>query len=144
MAEPTTWQLLGDMETCLQRITTANGFRTDAGHAVTREPARVPESESAVIGLALGRLEPPDNPGLARTHRKASVAIVGKIAVDDTEQQAPLHDLLDDITKAIDAQPGRFGAGRSQPIFVSATPIEPEAGVKWLGVTVIYSAHVLR
>lgn len=144
MAEPTTWQLLGDVEACLQRITVANGFRTDAGLAVTREPSRVPESESAVIGLALGRLEPPDQPGLARTHRKASIAIVGKIAVDSTNDQARLHDLLDDITRAIDGQAARFGAGRALPTFVSASPIEPEPGVKWLGLTVIYSAHVLR
>ncbi len=144
MAEPTTWQLLGDFETCLQRITTANGFHTNAGLAVTREPSRVPDSGAAVIAVALGRLDPPDQPGLARTHRKASVLIVAKVAVDDPDDQARLHDLLADITRALDGQAASFGAGRSSPSFVSATPIPPEAGVKWLGLSVIYSAHVLR
>lgn len=144
MAEPTTWQLLGDFETCLQRITVANGFRTDAGLAVTREPSRVPDAGDAVVAIALGRLDPPDQPGLVRTHRRVSVLIVAKVAVDDPDDQARLHDLLADITQALDGQASSFGAGRSAPVFVSATPIPPENGVKWLGLSIVYSAHVLR
>lgn len=144
MAEPTTWQLIGDFEACLQRITVANGFRTDAGLAVTREPSRVPDSDAAVIGLGLGRLDPPDDVRLSRTHRKASIVVVGKVAVDSSDDQARLHDLLDDITRALDRQAASFGQGRSAPVFVSATPIDPEPGVAWLGVRAIYTAHVVR
>ena len=144
MAESVTWQLLGDVEACLQRITVANGYRTNAGLAVTLEPSRVPDTGDAVIAVALGRLDPPDQPALARTHRKVSVLIVAKVAVDDPDDQARLHDLLADITAALDGQASSFGPGRSAPVFVSATPIPPEAGVKWLGLSVIYSAHVLR
>lgn len=144
MAEPLTWLLLGDFETCLKRITVANGFRTNAGLIVTREPSRVPDTGQAVIGLVLGQLDPPAQRELARTHWQVTVAVVGKIAVENNDDQAQTHALLDDITRCFNGQQATFGSGRTFPTFVSATPLPPEAGVKWLGVRVLYTAHVLR
>lgn len=140
MADPKSWELLGDIETCLADITVANGFHTDVGSFVTREPEQIPEDAGAVLAVVLEGLAPATQPGISRTHRLATVAIVGKVAGHD---QLRLHQLIQDIDRVLLDQQGRFGPGRSTPTFVSATPIPPAEGVPWIGVTVRYAAHVL-
>lgn len=140
MAELRTWQLLADVEACLAQITVANGFHTDAGQNVTREPEQIPEDSGAVLAVVLEGLAPATQPGISRTHRLATVAIVGKLAGRDQER---LHQLIQDIELSLLDKTTGFGPGRSSPTFVSATPIPPAEGIPWVGVTVRYAAHVL-
>lgn len=141
---PTTWRLLEAFERCLQRITVADGFHTDAGLYVTREPHQIPAHQPALVAAVLEELGRPNDPGLSRTHRLATVLLVGKVPTGLDDAQLQLHLLMEDIDRAFDGQQARFPAGLQFPQFVSSRPIPPAEGLAWIGAEVRYSSHVPR
>ena len=142
MPNPRTWDLLGDFEACLGAIQRSGGYFTDAGIFVTREPSQIPESQGALIALALDGLGNSVPTAPPRTHRQATVLVVGKVSTDGDNAQLALHELIADIERAMGGQQRQFGAGRAFPSFVSATPIPPDKGLNWIGVEVRYTTHV--
>jgi hypothetical protein len=143
VADPNSWAVLEDCKACLEDIQIANGFFTDAGLYVTLEPSQIPESQGALIALALDGLAPSVPPAPPRTHRQATLLMVGKVGTGIDNAQLSLHRLIADIDRALTGQQRRFGAGRAFPTFVSATPIPPDKGINWIGVEVRYTTHVL-
>lgn len=143
MADPNSWTALEDFKACLEEIQIANGFFTDAGLYVTLEPSQIPEAQGALIALALDSLSPSVPPAPPRTHRQATVLLVGKVGTGVDNAQLSLHRLIADIERALTGQQRRFGAGRAFPTFVSATPIPPDKGINWIGVELRYTTHVL-
>jgi len=142
MADPHTWLLLGACEACLQRITVANGFHTEAGGYVTREPHQIPDSEPALITMALEGLAPAATLALTRTHRLATVVIVGKVPVGHDDAQLQLHRLISDIERAFENKQADFPTSIQFPAFVEAKPIIPVEGMKWIGAEVRLLSHV--
>lgn len=142
MAEPKTWQLLGSIETCLQAITVANGYHTDAGLQVTREPAQVPDDAGTVLAVILESMRNPDDPAVRNAAQLCSVAVLAKVGTGMSDHQLKLHQLIDDIRRALANRRDVFEVGSQYPRFVEVRVIPPTEGMKWIGADVRYSAHV--
>lgn len=126
----------------MQQITIANGYYTDAGGFVTREPKQIPATNSALIAIALDAKQPAVQEGMRRTHRQLVVLVVGKVNVDMKDAQLRIHELMDDIERAVDQKQGLFPAGTQFPVFAEAKPIPPAEGMTWIGAEVRFTTHV--
>lgn len=142
MPEPRTWDLIGGCVACLARITHANGFFTDAGAYVTREPHQIPESQGALVAVVLEALGAAADPALTRTHRLATVLMVAKVATDQDDAQIQLHRLIDDVERAFARRQQDFPVGLQFPLFVDAKPLPPEEGMAWVGAEIRFTSHV--
>lgn len=142
MAEPKTWDLLASIVTCLEVITVANGYYTDAGNFVTQEPEQIPDDKEACIGVVLETLDKPTDAALRTVGRLMTIAIVGKVNVDIDEAQLQVHRLIADIDRALTGRNDQFPIGAQHPVFQSAEPIPPADGVTWVGAKLRYTAHV--
>lgn len=140
---PLTWQLLGAMVAGLQGITIANGYLTDAGSYVTREPSQIREDQPALIAIALESLAraTAENAN-ARSHRLATVLVVGKVPITQTDAQVRLHEIIADIERCFEGKHGTFVLGIEWPKFLDAKVIPPADGMRWIGAEVRFSAHV--
>lgn len=143
MAErPYTWEAISDITRALGEISPANGYFTSAGDYVTNEPAQLPENQPSAIAVVLDSLAISSSSAVVRTHRLATILIVGKIAVENDDTQLQAHLLICDIQKCLKDRPERFGEGRTAPTFVSAKPIPPEPGMSVAGAELLYTTHV--
>ena len=143
MAErPLTWEAIVDFTRLLGEILPENGYFTSAGEHVTNEPSQLPDTVPAAIAVVLESLAVSTAPAVARTHRLATILIVGKIAVDNDNPQLQAHRLICDIQKCIANRSDRFGEGRHNPVFVSANPIPAEPGMTFAGAELRYTTHV--
>jgi hypothetical protein len=143
MTAPKTWTLLGAFVTCLEAIAVDDGFYTDAGQYVTREPEQIPEEQGALVAVVLENLRPSDAPGLKRKGRLASVVVVGKVSVALDDAQARLHELADDIEKSLDGQQAAFETGLQFPVWQSTDFIPPKDGMRWVGVEIRYTSNAV-
>lgn len=144
MADPKSWDLLAAFEACLAQITVAGGYHTDAGAYVTREPHQIPESQGALVAIVLDGLSRATDTALLRTHRQASVLVVGKVSTDQDNAQQRLHQLIADIEQCFEQRHPAFAVGLQFPVFVEAKPIPPAEGMKWIGAQVRFSSHIPR
>lgn len=142
MANPKTWELLASIATCLQAITVANGFHTDAGTAVTREPAQVPDDQGMVLAVVLESMRRPEDPAIRAVGYTVNVAVLAKVGTGMNDAQQRLHELIDDITRAMTDRRDQFQVGAQYPRFLEARVIPPAEGMKWIGADVRFSAHV--
>lgn len=142
MAKPTTYILLEAAQACLQAITQANGYYTDAGEHTTLEPSQVPESQGLVLAIALDTKAAASDDAVSRTHRRVEFVVIGKVATDLDDGQERLHELLADIEQAFDRKQATFPKGYQYPVFVDAKPIPPADGMKWMGAMARYYSHV--
>lgn len=142
MADPKTWDALAAFETVLERITVANGFQTDAGQYVTREPAQIPSTEPALIAIALDSIGRATEPALLRTHRLATVLVVGKVPTAQDNAQIQLHRVIEDVERAFARRQADFPIGIQFPDFIEARPVPPAEGMTWIGVEMRYATHV--
>lgn len=142
MAEPRSWLLLADVEACLARIQKANGFWTDAGLNITREPHQQPNAAGTLIEIAIAGIGKATDPALVRTHRLVTVAVAAMVSVTADDPQFVLHCIHDDVERAMTDQHAQFGDGRSTPKFESSAPIKPADGMAWSGVDIRYTTHV--
>ena len=142
MANPKTWDFVGGFVTCLQSILVANGYFTDAGSYVTREPTQIPETQAALIAVALEGLARAADPAMRTVGRLATVVVVGKVPIDQEDAQIRLHELIDDIERCLRDQLSSFPAGTQWPQFIDAKVIPPAEGMSWIGAELRYSGHV--
>lgn len=142
MANPKSWDLLAAFETCLQAITVANGFNTDAGTVVTREPAQVPDEQGSVLAVVLESMRRPEDPAIRGAGFMVNVAVLAKVGTGMNNAQQRLHELIDDIQRAMTDRRDQFPVGAQYPRFLEARVIPPAEGMKWIGADVRFSAHV--
>lgn len=142
MADPRTWLLLADVEACLARILVANGFHTDAGLNVTREPHQNPDDGGTLIEISLAGIGKATATAVANTHRLVTISVAAMVSVTADNHQYVLHCIHADVEKAFAGEFARFGDGRVFPTFVSSVPIKPAQGMAWIGVDIRYTTHV--
>lgn len=133
--------LLAAIATALSGISITNGYNTDAGTRVTREPAPVVGDEAGeFIAVVWGKQTTATDRNLARTHRYTVVQIVAKVPARLDEAQAKLDAITDDIEKAMRGY--ITTPGFLQPQYESAEPIVAKPGDAWIGVMLTYGSHI--
>lgn len=142
MNKPNTWLLLESLKSCLQEISIANGFHTDAGCYVTLEPGQIPDDQEALIGVVLDTVLRPDDPAFRGLGNLVTAVVIAKVPANKSESQQKLNCLIEDIQKALSDKQKQFRAGTHQPRFVEARIIPPADGMSWIGAEVRYSANV--
>lgn len=136
--------LLLAIEDALKRITQANGYITNAGHTITREPAPVAgEAESEFVTVVWSRQDRANDVALVRTHRATTVQVIAKVAARMNNAQARLDDITTDIETAMADQQFRFPVGYQYPQYQSAEPLMPQQSTTgWIGVSIAYASHI--
>ncbi|MGH8075626.1 MAG: hypothetical protein ACREO4_16370 [Lysobacter sp.] len=135
--------LLAAVTANLQRITTAAGYRTDIGTAVTTEPAQVQDDEDAIVAVLIERQQRATDAAVIRTHRLTTVAVVAKAQAADTRQAMEMIDAIaDDIERAMADRQFTYPSGIQTPQFAEMEPLVPEAGSRWVGAVIRYTTHV--
>ncbi len=126
----------------LRRISTADGYQTDAGAAVTLEPAQVDDTAVAVLGVLITKQERAVETALVRTHRLTNIGLLAKVPAAFDQAQARLDALVSDIERAMADQQTKYPLGIQYPQYVSMEPAAPEAGAGWIGALLTYQTHI--
>ena len=135
--------LLEAVRDCLQRIKTVDGYQTDAGNAVTLEPAPVlAEDDKAFISPIWARQAVPTEPAVLRTHRLTTFQVLAKLPARVTEAQAKLDAMVSDIEQAMADQQFRYPPTYSFPKYQSAEPLAAEIAAGWVGVVITYTSTI--
>jgi len=127
---------------CLQRISVANGYQTDAGASLTLEPGQVDEDANAVLTVLVAKQQRASESALTRTHRLTTLVVVVKAPAPLDTAQARLDALVADIEQAMADQQFRYPPGIQFPQYVSMEPVKPEAGMSWVGALLTYQTHI--
>ncbi|MBB4722695.1 MULTISPECIES: hypothetical protein [Xanthomonas] len=127
---------------CLQRISVANGYQTDAGASLTLEPGQVDEDANAVLTVLVAKQQRASESALTRTHRLTTLVVVVKAPAPLDTAQARLDALVADIELAMADQQFRYPPGIQFPQYVSMEPVKPEAGMSWVGALLTYQTHI--
>lgn len=145
MPSPRTWDLLGGVVTCLQSIAVDDGYYTDAGANVAREREQVRDDIGEPwIAVSLDRLARAEDQAVSRVGLSASIRIAARVPVTLADAEQRLHELIDDVRRAMEHRQSTFGAGLQFPRFVEATLLPPAEGIAWVGADLIYTAHVIH
>lgn len=135
--------LLEAVRDCLLRIKTVDGYQTDAGNAVTLEPAPVlAEDDKAFISPIWARQAAPTEPAVLRTHRLTTIQVLAKLPARVTEAQAKLDAMVGDIEQAMADQQFRYPHGYTFPKYQSAEPLAAEIAAGWVGVVITYTSAI--
>lgn len=135
--------LLSAIGECLQRITVANGFNTDAGLSWTSEPGQIDGSGDAVVLTAvIAKQRRAVDPGFARTHRDTDIAVVIKVPAALDAEQSTLDLIVTDVEAALDGQQERFPRGITFPQYQSMEPVKAPAGAGWVGAVVTFQSRI--
>lgn len=135
-------RLLAAFGDCLGRISTTNGYLTDAGTSWTTEPQQVDAAATAVLTAVIDKQQRATDAALVRTHRLTTVAVIGKVPASLENYQQRLDDLVTDIEAAMDEQQQAFPSGLQYPVYVAMEPLSPDPGAGWMGVAVSYQSHI--
>ncbi|APP84434.1 hypothetical protein BI317_09865 [Xanthomonas hortorum pv. gardneri] len=127
---------------CLQRISRASGYQTDAGASLTLEPGQVDEDATAVLTVLVAKQQRASESALTRTHRLTTLVIVAKVPAPLDTAQSQLDALVSDIELAMADQQFRYPHGIQFPQYVSMEPVKPEAGMSWIGALLTYQTHI--
>ena len=134
---------LAAFKACLERITKANGFQTDAGKLFSLEPApALAEDEAAFITAVWSRQAVPTNPARLRTSRLTTVDVVAKLPSTYANAQEIVDLVVEDIEAAFAGQHARFPVGYDFPQYQSAVPLPAAAAAGFCGVVVTYAGHI--
>jgi len=121
----------------LEKITTANGFQTDAGAKVTRgrpEALKIEQGDLPLISVSTSS----SAPGSAKPRaviKTREVLITGMVDANDRDYEPDLDELDEDITRAlasllaIDALPNTTNVSISGGDYVHPEPGSSTAGV---------------
>lgn len=144
MADPLSYQLLQAFEDCLERITVANGYHTNAGETVKLEPGQIRDDASEFVSVVFTGGKRPTDPALARTGREIAIAVVAKVPVTQADSELQLHRILEDVDRAMLNQQSRFPAGVDFPRYFATERIAPPEAVKWNGAIVYFVSNLRR
>lgn len=114
---PKPWLTLLAIQTTLQDIRIANGYRTDIGADVALEEVQDPADTTerlTIYTLALTRPDEPDNHNAAVKTREFEFAIEAitplTMTVDVVAAHQRMHDIIEDIEQALTVVPSTPGA----------------------------------
>lgn len=144
MADPITFQVLAAVQTVLGAIQVANGYYTDAGLSVELEPVQARDLVDPLIVVSVAGFIRPAEAAMANVARGMSIRIAALVPVTLTDAELRLHEILDDIDRAMADQQAAFPERCSFPKFVSATRLQPADGLPCIGVDVIYQTTIRR
>ena len=136
--------LLNAIAGLLGEIQQANGYLTDAGQAVTREPTPVlAETADEFVTVVWSRQQRATEPALVRTHRLTTVQVIAKVPASLTDAQARLDAITTDIEVAMDRRQTAFPTGYQYPQYQAAEPLVPQPHTAgWIGVSMTYTSHI--
>lgn len=136
--------LLEGVRDCLAQIRVAHGYLTDAGAAVTLEPAPVasPESSDAFVSPVWVRQQRATDPAKVRSHRLTTVQVVAKLPATLTDAQERLDAMVTDIERAMSGQLFRFPTSFENPQYQQAEPLAAAVAAGWVGVALTYTSHI--
>ena len=136
--------LLGAFAALLGNILQANGYLTNAGQAVTREPTPVlAETADEFVTVVWSRQQRATDPALVRTHRLTTVQVIAKVPASLTDAQARLDAITTDIEVAMDRRQTAFPTGYQYPQYQAAEPLVPQPHTAgWIGVSMTYISHI--
>jgi hypothetical protein len=142
---PITWDVVQAFRTCLGQIRRANGYRTDMGAEVFDEPSKLLAGEASdCLAVYLDTVSRPADRALANVGRDLVVVVAAKVDHTLDDRQARIHDLLDDLDRALTGVAARFPINGRAPEFIAAA-VDPVAdGLLWAGVQARYSVSVRR
>lgn len=136
-------QLLEAVQTCLQRISQANGYATDAGALVTLEPAPVvAEDGNEFVAVVWNRQTRASDPALIRMYRLTELQIIAKVPATLQDAQARVDAIADDIERAMAERYADFPQRIQFPQYQSAEPFSGPITASWVGVTFTYTSHI--
>lgn len=141
MASPRT-VLLEAVRDCLARIQTAAGYNTNAGSAVTLEPAPQLASDSAFIAVVWARQQRGTDAAVVRTHRLTTLDVVAKVPAQLADAQEVLDAIVADIEQAMADQQFRYPVGYEFPRYQSAEPLAANVTAGWIGTAFTYTSHI--
>lgn len=142
MADSPRRLLLDAIGACLQRITVANGFNTDAGLSWTSEPGQIDGAgEAVVLTAVIAKQRRAADPAFARTHRDTDVAVVIKVPAALDAEQSALDLIVTDVEAALDGQQARFPRGITYPQYQQMEPVKAPAGAGWVGAVVTFQSR---
>lgn len=136
--------LLDAFAALLGEIRQANGYLTDAGLAVTREPTpTLAETAEEFITVVWVRQARATEPALVRTHRLTTVQVIAKVPAALDDAQARLDAITTDIEVAMDRRQSAFPDKYQYPQYQAAEPLVPQPHTAgWIGVSITYTSHI--
>lgn len=140
-----TWDYLGRVATMLGNIRIANGYHTDAGLVVTREPAQIELDDPARIVVMMDGVRAPEDPAMRKIGVQFVIAIVGQVPKSLDNTQLRMHQLNHDIHRCMAdraLQVQHFAPGGEWPIpqFLESSVVPPAEGMNWIGAAARYTA----
>lgn len=140
-----TWDYLGRVVAMLGQIRVANGYRTDAGLLVTREPGQSELHDPARIVVLMDALRAPEDPAMRKIGVQIVIGIVGQVPKGLDDAQLRMHQLADDIHRCMGnraLQVQHFAPGGEWPIpqFQESSVVPPAEGMNWIGAAARYTA----
>lgn len=141
-----TWDLILAAQACLVRISTVNGFFTNAGAVVSIEPGQIPADAPLALAVVLDSLAQNTDPN-ARAKQgsySAELLVVIKVSTTQADAQQRMHEVIDDVLSAFVGQETQFPAGIVLPRFVESRPIPPADGLLWVGAELRFTAQINR
>ena len=142
-----TWDYIGRIVALLGNIRVANGYYTNAGLVVTREPDQIELDDPARIIVLLDGLRQPEDPAMRKIGLQFVIAIVGQVQKSLDNTQLRMHQVSADIhqcmaSRALQAQ--HFAPGGAWPIpqFLESSVVPAAEGMNWIGAAARYTATV--
>jgi hypothetical protein len=148
-ATPKPWTILQALETALQQITLANGYRTDIGTTVSMENTQDPEDTAegiTLFSLELVRPAIASNHNTAIRDREFTFVIEAATPCNTTNGVVPAHQrmhlIIEDIEQALTPVPG--AAGSIPPQFAEVKFLDRPEGIPVVAAQIIMTARYRR
>ena len=140
-----TWEYIGRIVSLLGNITVANGYNTNAGLVVTREPAQIELQDPERIVVLLDAMRAPEDPAMRKIGLQLVIAVVGQVKTGIDDTQLRMHKVAADIHRAMSdtaLRVAHFAPGNEWPVpqFIESSVVPPSEGMKWVGAAARYSA----
>lgn len=140
--DPRSWIMLGEFVTCLQRIRRADGYFTDAGAAVSREPKPATTRDPIVINVRWDGKRRPEADAMRRAGGFFNgITIEARVEAGRDDAQYTLHCLIDDIERSLEGQQSAFSSTGTFPQFESMQIIPAADGLPWVGADMLFTTH---
>jgi hypothetical protein len=134
--------LLSAMADCLKRIKKADGYNTNAGLKVTREPAPKLAHDDEFLTVVWSAQARPQDPAASTTKRLTTVDVVAKVPAALPKAQETLDEIVSDIELAMADQSFRYPAGYQVPQYQGAAPLRDGPAAGWVAVAITYTSHI--
>lgn len=144
MTDPLTWTFIKFVETCLQNISTSNGYHTNAGSNVLLEVYSLNDETDEFPTLRITEDDSDEsNSGRGYTDNEVRITIESyqRNAGDETAQ-LNAHKIRSDIKKALPKKSKEMPVGVGSMEVVSARLIQPRDGMPFLVTQVALRARL--